>query len=95
MAFVSVGVWWLIFLVPLLFFVPERHSAIEVTSGAVRAAYRELQSTLREVRQVPQCRGFSGGYWLYIGGVFTVIFMAVELRQATRLSPIRILSSHC
>ena len=36
-AFVSVGIWWLVFLLPLLFFVPERHSAIEVTRGAIRA----------------------------------------------------------
>jgi UMF1 family MFS transporter len=78
MAFVSVGVWWIIFLVPLLFFVSERHSAIEVTSGAVRAAYRELQSTLREVRKYRNVVIFLAGYWLYVGGVFTIIVMAVD-----------------
>jgi len=78
LAFVSVGAWWLIFLVPLLFLVPEKHSAIEVTSGAVRAAYRELRSTLREIRKYRNVMIFLAGYWLYVGGVFTIIVMAVD-----------------
>ncbi len=78
MAFVSVGAWWLIFLVPLWFFVSERHSAIEVTSGAVRAAYRELKSTLRQVAKYRNVAVFLTGYWLYVGGVFTIIVMAVD-----------------
>jgi len=45
-AFVSVGAWWMLFLVPLLFFVKERRSAIRVSGGAVRAAYTELRATM-------------------------------------------------
>ena len=78
MAFVSVGVWWLIFLVPLLFMVPERHSAREVTSGAIAAAYNELKSTLREIRKYRNVSVFLAAYWLYLGGVFTIIVMAVD-----------------
>ena len=80
-AFISVGAWWLIFLLPLLYFVTERHSAIEVPEGAVRAAYRELRTTLREVGKYRNVAIFLGAYWLYIGGVFTVIFMAVNYGQ--------------
>ena len=78
LAFISVGAWWLIFLVPVLFFGPERHSSIEVTSGAARAAYRELRSTLREITKYRNVTIFLAGYWLYIGGVFTIIVMAVD-----------------
>ncbi|MDJ0750318.1 MAG: MFS transporter [Woeseiaceae bacterium] len=78
MAFVSVGAWWLIFLIPLLFFVSERRSAVEVTGGAVRAAYRELRSTLRQVAKYRNVAVFLTGYWLYLGGVFTIIVMAVD-----------------
>lgn len=78
MAFVSVGAWWLIFLVPLLFFVSERHSAIEVRSGAVRVAYRELKATLLEIRKYRNLTIFLMAYWLYVGGVFTIIAMAVD-----------------
>ena len=80
-AFVSVGAWWLFFLLPLLFFVTERHSAIEVQSGAIRAAYRELRRTVREIGKYRNVAMFLVGYWLYIGGVFTVIFMAVNYGQ--------------
>jgi len=81
LAFVSVGAWWLIFLVPLLYFVPEKHSAIEVTSGAIQAAYAELRATVREIGKYRNVAIFLGAYWLYIGGVFTVIFMAVNYGQ--------------
>jgi len=80
-AFVSVGAWWVIFLVPLLYFVPEHHSPNEVTSGAIRAAYAELKAVARKVGQYRNVVVFLTGYWLYIGGVFTVIFMAVNYGQ--------------
>jgi UMF1 family MFS transporter len=77
-AFISVGVWWLVFLVPLLFLVTEKHSPIEVSSGAVRAAYQELKSTLREIGKYRNVTIFLAAYWLYVGGVFTIIVMAVD-----------------
>jgi len=80
-AFVSVGAWWIIFLLPLLFFVPERHSALEVGQGAVRAAYAELRSTMRKVGKYRNVVMFLTAYWVYLGGVFTVIFMAVNYGQ--------------
>ena len=80
-AFISVGVWWLVFLLPLIFFVPERHSSIEVADHAIRAAYAELKSTVHKISQYRNVTIFLAGYWLYIGGVFTVIFMAVNYGQ--------------
>ena len=80
-AFVSVGAWWAIFLLPLLYFVPERRSPRQVSSGAIRAAYAELKATMMKVRQYRNVVVFLAGYWLYIGGVFTVIFMAVNYGQ--------------
>jgi len=80
-AFISVGVWWLIFLLPLIFSVPERHSSIEVSDHAIRAAYAELRSTVKKISQYRNVVIFLSGYWLYIGGVFTVIFMAANYGQ--------------
>jgi UMF1 family MFS transporter len=80
-AFFSVGVWWLLFLLPLLFFVPEKHSSTEVTSHPIRAAYEELKSTIQKISQYRNIMIFLSGYWLYVGGVFTVIFMAVNYGQ--------------
>jgi UMF1 family MFS transporter len=80
-AFISVGVWWLIFLLPLLFFVPERHSSIEVASHPIRAAYEELRLMVQKISQYRNIMIFLSAYWLYVGGVFTVIFMAVNYGQ--------------
>ena len=80
-AFLSVGIWWAVFLLPLIAFVPEHRSGIVVASGAVRAAYRELKSTLAEVRKYRNVVVFLIGYCMYIGAVFTVIFMAANYGQ--------------
>ena len=80
-AFISVGAWWLMFSLPLLFFVPESHSSIEVTSHPIRAAYDELRSTVKKISQYRNVMIFLGAYWLYVGGVFTVIAMAANYGQ--------------
>lgn len=80
-AFVSVGAWWLVFLVPLLIWVPERHSDKVVSKHVIRAAYEELRSTISHIRRYRNVVVFLIAYWLYIGGVFTVIFMAVNYGQ--------------
>jgi len=80
-AFVSVGAWWAVFLFPLIAFVPEHRSGIVVASGVVRAAYRELKSTISEIRRYRNVVIFLLAYCLYVGGVFTVIFMAANYGQ--------------
>ena len=80
-AFISVGAWWLVFLLPLLFFVAEKTRPVEVAQGAIRAAYSELRDTISRVREYRNVTIFLGSYWLYIGGVFTAIFMAVNFGQ--------------
>jgi UMF1 family MFS transporter len=47
----------------------------------IRAAYRELRTTITHVRQYRHVVIFLIAYWLYIGGVFTVIFMAANFGQ--------------
>ncbi len=80
-AFISVGVWWAVFMLPLLRAVPEHKSELLVASGVIRAAYAELLSTIREISKYRNVVIFLIAYWLYIGGVFTVITMAVNYGQ--------------
>ena len=80
-SFVSVGVWWALFLTPLIKWVPEYKRELTVTGNVIRAAYRELRSTITHIRQYRNIVVFLVAYWLYIGGVFTVIFMAVNFGQ--------------
>ena len=80
-AFVSVGIWWLLFLMPLMLFVREKKSNRESGESTVHAAYRTLIATVRKIQQYRQVVLFLIAYCLYIGGVFTVIFMAVNFGQ--------------
>ncbi|GMR17374.1 MAG: MFS transporter [Gammaproteobacteria bacterium] len=80
-AFVSVGVWWLVFLMPLMLVVKEGKSPRAGTPGTVRAAYEALLATFQQLRQYRDAFLFLLAYWFYIGGLFTVIFMAVNFGQ--------------
>jgi UMF1 family MFS transporter len=80
-AFVSVGLWWALFLVPLIRHVPEHKRELVVHEKILRAAYRELRMTIAKVGQYRNVVLFLFSYLLYIGGVFTVISMAVNYGQ--------------
>jgi UMF1 family MFS transporter len=80
-AFISVGAWWLVFLIPLMLVVREGKASTAGTGGTVRAAYQALAETFRQIRQYRNIFVFLIAYWLYIGGLFAVIFMAVNYGQ--------------
>ena len=80
-AFISVGVWWAFFLIPLLVYVPESRNVAVASRHTVKAAFRELASTFAHIRQYRNIVNFLIAYWLYIGGVFTVISMAANYGQ--------------
>ena len=86
-AFVTVGIWWIIFLMPLMFVVREGKSVNADGGGTVAMAYRALMTTFREIKKYRNVLIFLIAYWLYIDGVFTVIFMAVNYGQRLGFSP--------
>jgi UMF1 family MFS transporter len=49
-AFISVGIWWLVFLTPVIRYVHELKSAVTVSGKTVRAAYQSLKETFRKVQ---------------------------------------------
>jgi MFS transporter, UMF1 family len=79
-SFVSVGVWWLLFALPCVVFVHERHEgrAPLPVAAAVRAGFSELRGTLREIARYRPLLWFLAAYILYIDGVNTIIKMAVD-----------------
>ncbi len=79
LAFLGVALWWALFTLPLLLFVPESPGLGRCTlSAAVRGAFTELALTFREVRRLPNTFLFLLAYWFYIDGVDTLMFMAVK-----------------
>ncbi len=80
-AFVTVGLWWALFLAPLIKYVPEHKRALDISKGVIKAAYSELRSTLRKIGQYRNVVIFLCAYMLYVAGVFTVISMAANYGQ--------------
>ncbi len=78
-SFVTVGVWWAIFAIPLAVFVHEiRTRGKERTSLMVSEGLGQLRRTFSEVRHLKTITLFLFAYWLYIDGVDTIIVMAVD-----------------
>jgi MFS transporter, UMF1 family len=86
-AFITVGIWWIVFLMPLMFIVREGRAASAGGDGTIWAAYQALMDTFREIKKYRNVLIFLIAYWLYIDGVFTVIFMAVNFGQRLGFSP--------
>lgn len=78
-SFVTVGIWWVVFTVPVMLFVKEARPANALPFGpAIGAGLRELASTLRHLRGEKTLLWFLLAYWFYIDGVNTIIKMAVD-----------------
>ena len=78
-SFISVAIWWAVFSIPIFLFVKEPKTGDGSAGlGAVKAGFRQLIDTFREVRKLKYVFLFLFGYWLYIDGVDTIIRMAVD-----------------
>jgi UMF1 family MFS transporter len=79
LSFLTVGVWWVVFTLPVLFWVKENRAPDALPFGAaIRAGGKELLSTLRHLRGDKTLLWFLLAYWFYIDGVNTIIKMAVD-----------------
>ena len=59
----------------------ENKSAATEKGHAIRAAYVALKETFLKIKRYRNVYRFLIAYWLYIGGLFSVIFMAVNFGQ--------------
>ena len=79
LSFITVGIWWAVFAIPLAIFVHEtRTGDKERTSQMVSKGFHQLRHTFSEVRKLKTISLFLLAYWLYIDGVDTIIVMAVD-----------------
>jgi len=75
----SVAVWWLIFSIPLWRNVPEPPRRIlpeEQGVNPVKAGFKRLGETLREITKYSELFKFLIAFWLYNDGIGTIIKMA-------------------
>jgi len=78
LSFLSVGIWWAIFTIPVLRHVPEPPTS--VVSGprvsALQAAFQRLSSTFHDIQRYRELTKFIIAFWLYNDGIGTIIKMA-------------------
>lgn len=74
LSFVSVGLWWALFTVPLLRHVPEPPAA-GLPAGFLPTV-RRLRATFGEIRRYRDLSLMLGAYWVYNDGIGTIVKMA-------------------
>ncbi|THB64094.1 MAG: MFS transporter [Spirochaetaceae bacterium] len=89
-SFLTVGIWWALFTIPLLINVAEKARqgtgsdvGDDVASGkpavnVILQSFKELWTTFKHIRKLKYTALFLLAYWFYIDGVDTVIRMAVD-----------------
>lgn len=78
-SFISVGIWWAVFSIPMLVIVKEPESAnVKDGKNVVKAGLVQLRNTFHEIRHLKTIFLFLFAYWLYIDGVDTIIVMALD-----------------
>jgi UMF1 family MFS transporter len=77
-SFVSVGVWWFTFAVPLFRNVPEPGGCDQarISLQAVMSGVQRLLGTLRQIRRYRQLALFLAAFWIYNDGIGTIIKIA-------------------
>lgn len=80
LSFVTVGVWWILFTIPVLRRVAEpvitRPSGATTVVGEVRAAFTQLRSTFHELKHYKHAVLMLVAFFLYNDGVQTIIRVA-------------------
>jgi len=84
LAFLMVAAWWLLFSMPLLFWVKESGEAR--VGKPVAESFRQLINTIKSIGGQSNLMLFLFAYWLYIDGVYTIIKMAVDYGLSQGLS---------
>ena len=78
-AFISVGVWWAIFSIPLILFVhePKYHESESISDSVINGLI-QFRNTFNDLKKLKVVATFLLAYWLYIDGVDTVVRMAAN-----------------
>ncbi len=78
-SFVTVGVWWFVFSLPLFRRVQETRLATGGTAVAhIRTGARRLKETFRRIKRYPELMKFMLAYWFFFDGINTIIVMAAS-----------------
>ena len=77
-SFVSVGIWWALFSIPMFMYVDDRNPEGVSIKKSIRKGLRQLADTISKVRKQKNILLFLLSYWVYIDGVHTIVVMAAD-----------------
>ena len=78
-SFISVGLWWAIFSIPIFKYVSEpqlKYKLVE-KKNVILIGFRRVKQTLKEIRSFRQVFLFLLAFWFYNDGIGTIMVMAV------------------
>lgn len=81
-SFLMVGIWWIVFTIPLLIFVKEEGGEKLSLGKAVKDGFGAVRKTLTSLKKLKNTALFLVAYWCYIDGVDTIIRMATDYGTA-------------
>ncbi len=85
--FLTVGLWWGLFTIPLIIWVKEEKANVVSSENLIIAGFQQLSYTFRKIRQLRMTFLFLIAYWLYIDGVDTIVRMAVDFGLSIGFQP--------
>ncbi|MCK4980219.1 MAG: MFS transporter, partial [Candidatus Delongbacteria bacterium] len=77
-SFLSVGIWWILFTIPLCNFVKEKKDKRYRVVDSFKKSFKKIYATFKEIKDYKPILYFLIAYWLYIDGVDTIIRMAMD-----------------
>ncbi len=85
-SFLTVGIWWAVFTIPLILFVKEEQRAKTLSGfSAIAGGLKQFIDTFKNIRKNRMVFIFLLAYWFYIDGVDSVIRMGVDYGKAIHL----------
>lgn len=77
LSFVSVGIWWLVFSIPLLKNIKEEKKVkVKREKSYIAIGFSRVGNTFREIKKYRQAMIFLLAFWLYNDGISTIMRMA-------------------
>lgn len=85
-SFLIVGLWWFVFTLPLMFYVPEHENKTSQSLiTLLKTSTSEVLSTFKDISKQKNLFLFLLSYWFFIDGVSTVMSMAVDFGVSLNL----------
>ena len=82
-SFVSVAIWWAIFTIPIIIFMPEPQIRKNVSLfDAINGGFKQLKETYDNIREMKIIGTFLMAFWMYEDGVATIVRMAAKIASS-------------